>query len=101
MSQPEKDPIKGREVFDMDRAHVFHSWSAQGLISPLPVAGGQGSYFWDYEGNKYLDFSGQLVFTNIGMQHPKVIKAIQVQAEKLATIAPQHAMRPARWRLRR
>jgi len=91
MSQPEKDPIKGREVFDMDRAHVFHSWSAQGLISPLPVAGGEGSYFWDFDGNKYLDFSGQLVFTNIGMQHPKVIKAIQDQAAKLATIAPQHA----------
>ena len=85
------NPAKGKEVFDLDRAHVFHSWSAQGLISPLPVAGGEGSYFWDYEGKKYLDFSGQLVFTNIGMQHPKVIAAIQEQAATLATIAPQHA----------
>ena len=91
MSQPEINPTKGQEVFAMDRAHVFHSWSAQGAISPLPVAGGKGSYFWDFEGNKYLDFSGQLVFTNIGMQHPKVIQAIQDQAAKLATIAPQHA----------
>ena len=91
MSQPEKNPAKGKEIFDLDRAHVFHSWSAQGQISPLPVAGGEGSYFWDFDGNKYLDFSGQLVFTNIGMQHPKVIAAIQEQAGKLATIAPQHA----------
>ena len=91
MSQPEKNPAKGKEVFDLDRAHVFHSWSAQGLISPLPVAGGEGSYFWDFDGNKYLDFSGQLVFTNIGMQHPKVIAAIQEQAATLTTVAPQHA----------
>jgi len=82
---------KGAEVFAQDRAHVFHSWSAQAQISPIPVAGAQGSYFWDYDGKKYLDFSCQLVFTNIGHQHPKVIKAIQDQAAVLATIAPQHA----------
>ena len=40
-----------------DRAHVFHSWSAQGLIDPMPVAGALGSYFWDYDGKRYLDFS--------------------------------------------
>ncbi|HUW88702.1 MAG TPA: aspartate aminotransferase family protein [Candidatus Paceibacterota bacterium] len=91
MNSPTIDPKKGAEVFAADRAHVFHSWSAQAQISPIPVAGAQGSYFWDYDGNKYLDFSCQLVFTNIGHQHPKVVKAIQEQAAILATIAPQHA----------
>ncbi len=81
----------GADVFAQDRAHVFHSWSAQAQIAPIPVAGAQGSYFWDYDGKKYLDFSCQLVFTNIGHQHPKVVKAIQDQAAVLATIAPQHA----------
>ena len=74
-----------------DRAHVFHSWSAQALIDPLPIAGASGSHFWDYDGKKYLDFSSQLVFTNIGFGHPKVVAAIQEQAARLATIAPQHA----------
>ena len=91
MTEPIANPSRGKEVYDLDRAHVFHSWSAQGQISPMPVAGGQGSYFWDFDGNKYLDFSCQLVFTNIGFQHPKVVKAIQDQAALLATIAPQHA----------
>ena len=91
MSQPEANPTRGKEVFEMDRAYVFHSWSAQGAISPLPVAGGEGSYFWDFDGKKYLDFSSQLVFTNIGFQHPKVVKAIQDQAGLLSTVAPQHA----------
>ena len=85
------DPARGKEVYDLDRTHVFHSWSAQGALNPMVIAGGEGSYVWDYEGNRFLDFSSQLVNTNIGHQHPKVIKAIQDQAGRLTTIAPQHA----------
>lgn len=85
------NPERGEEVFELDRTHVFHSWSAQAQIAPLPVAGGAGSYFWDFDGKKYLDFSCQLVFTNIGFQHPKVVKAIQDQAATLTTVAPQVA----------
>jgi taurine--2-oxoglutarate transaminase len=91
MTQPPADPARGKAVSDLDRTHVFHSWSAQSQISPLPVAGGEGSYFWDFDGNKYLDFSSQLVFTNIGHQHPTVIRAIQEQAALYTTVAPQHA----------
>jgi taurine--2-oxoglutarate transaminase len=85
------DPARGREVYDLDRAHVFHSWSAQGAITPLPIAAAEGCYFWDFEGNRYPDFSSQLVNINIGHQHPKVVAAIAEQAQRLATIAPQHA----------
>lgn len=85
------DPAEGTRVFDLDRSYVFHSWSAQKALKPMCVAGSQGSYFWDYDGNKYLDFASQLVNVNIGHQHPKVIAAIQEQAGKLATVAPQHA----------
>ena len=87
----EPNPEEGKRVLEMDRAHVFHSWSAQGALAPMCVAGAEGSYFWDYDGNRFLDFSSQLVFTNVGHQHPKVVKAIQDQAAKLSTIAPQHA----------
>ncbi|MBN9223869.1 MAG: hypothetical protein ABS63_08285 [Microbacterium sp. SCN 70-27] len=74
-----------------DRGHVFHSWSAQALIDPTPVAGGQGATFWDYEGNSYLDFSSQLVNLNLGHQHPDLVAAIQEQAGRLATIQPSMA----------
>jgi taurine---2-oxoglutarate transaminase len=63
---PHPDPQAGAAVKAADRAHVFHSWSAQGLIDPLAVAGAEGSYFWDYDGNRYLDFTSGLVYTNIG-----------------------------------
>ncbi len=74
-----------------DRAHVFHSWSAQELISPMPVAGGSGARFWDNEGNEFIDFSSQLINLNLGHQHPRMIEAIKVQADKLCTIAPAFA----------
>jgi taurine---2-oxoglutarate transaminase len=85
------NPERGAEVLAMDRAHVFHSWSAQRTLQPLPVARAEGSYFWDYDGHRYLDFSSQLVNTNLGHQHPRVTAAIAEQAARLATIAPQHA----------
>jgi len=74
-----------------DRAHVFHSWSAQALLNPVVVAGASGSRFWDEAGTRYLDFSSQLVNVNIGHQHPKLVAAIKEQADKLCTIAPIHA----------
>jgi taurine--2-oxoglutarate transaminase len=91
MSSYTPDPERGAEVYAMDRAHVFHSWAAQAALTPLPIAAAEGSYFWDYDGNRYLDFSSQLVNTNIGHQHPRVTAAIAAQAAKLTTIAPQHA----------
>ena len=94
MTDPVPDPARGAEVYAMDRAHVFHSWSAQGALTPLPVAGAAGSVFWDYDGRRYLDFSSQMVNTNIGHQHPRVTAAIAEQAARLATIAPQHASEP-------
>ncbi len=74
-----------------DRAHVFHSWSAQALIDPVPVAGGSGSTFWDYAGNEFLDFASQLVNLNLGHQHPDLVAAVQQQAGRLATIQPSVA----------
>ncbi len=86
------DLAKGQAVKAADRAHVFHSWSAQELIDPLAVAGAEGVHFWDYEGNKYLDFTSALVYTNVGYQHPKVVAAIQEQAATMTTFAPAFAV---------
>ena len=78
-------------AYELDRAHVFHSWSAQAQITPMTITAAQGGYVWDGDGNRLLDFSSQLVNTNIGHQHPRVVAAMQEQAAKLCTVAPQHA----------
>lgn len=83
--------ISNQYVHQLDRDYVFHSWSVQGTLNPLVIAGGNGCTLFDYDGKQYLDFSSQLVNTNIGHQHPKVVAAIQKQAGELATIAPATA----------
>ncbi len=87
MTEPDLDA----RTAELDRAHVFHSWSAQGALQPFVVAGGEGCTVWDHAGRRYLDFSSQLVNLNIGHQHPRVVAAIQEQAALLATVAPATA----------
>ncbi len=84
-------PTDQETVRRNDRAHVFHSWSAQGAINPFPISRAEGSYFWDGDGKRYLDFSSQLVNVNIGYQHPRLVAAIQEQAGRLLTVAPGFA----------
>lgn len=78
-------------TLELDRAHVFHSWSAQAALSPLVIAGGSGTRVWDHSGREYLDFSSQLVNVNIGHQHPAVVAGIKEQAEILTTVNPANA----------
>ena len=72
-------PSTGRrgEVRKDDRAHVFHSWSAQGLIDPLAVAAGRGLLVLGLRGQALPRLPSQLVNTNIGHQHPKVVAGDQ------------------------
>jgi taurine---2-oxoglutarate transaminase len=78
-------------IRELDKRYVLHSWSVQNQISPLAVAGAEGRYFWDYDGNRYLDFASQLVNVSLGHQHPKIVAAIKEQAERLCTIGPPMA----------
>src|SRR4051794_8296543 len=83
--------LDAQRIQELDKAHVLHSWSVQNQLQSLPVAGGEGRYFWDADGNRYLDFASQLVNVSIGYQHPKVVAAIKEQADKLTTIGPPMA----------
>jgi taurine--2-oxoglutarate transaminase len=84
----------GRLAYELDRAHVFHSWSAQRDLDPLVVTGADGCEIRTADGRTLLDFSSQLVNVNIGHQHPRVVAAIAEQAHVLTTIAPGHAVLP-------
>jgi taurine--2-oxoglutarate transaminase len=84
----------GRQVVEDAKCFVLHSWSVQNALEPIPVAGGEGRYFWDFDGKRYLDFASQLVNVSIGHQHPKVVAAIKEQADKLCTIGPPMATEP-------
>ncbi len=78
-------------AYELDRKHVFHSWSAQASLDPMVITKAEGCYVWDRYGHRLLDFTSQLVFTNLGHQHPRIVKAIQEQAATLCTVAPAYA----------
>jgi taurine--2-oxoglutarate transaminase len=75
---------------DLDEL-VFHPWTVQGPRTVSSFVGGSGSYLIDRDGRRHLDFSSQLVFTNLGHQHPRIVAAITEQAERLCGLAPAHA----------
>jgi taurine--2-oxoglutarate transaminase len=91
MATTEANTELGRQVVEDAKRYVLHSWSVQDAVAPIPVAGGEGRYFWDYDGKRYLDFASQLVNVSIGHQHPRVVAAIKEQADKLCTIGPPMA----------
>src|SRR5437762_12398844 len=81
----------GAQIKADAQAHLISSWSVQGALDPIAVAGAEGCWFWDYDGKRYLDFASQLVNVSIGHQHPKLVAAIKEQADKLCTIGPPMA----------
>ncbi|MCZ2127284.1 MAG: aminotransferase class III-fold pyridoxal phosphate-dependent enzyme [Anaerolineales bacterium] len=80
--------LSTQEIVDLSKEYTFFSWSVQGQVNPIAVEKAEGIYFWDADGKRYMDFSSQLMNTNIGHQHPKVVKAIQDQAAKLCFVHP-------------
>src|SRR6059036_2410494 len=91
MATTETNTELGRQIVEDAKRYVLYSWSVQDAINPIPVERAEGRYFFDYDGNRYLDFASQLVNVSIGHSHPKIVQAIKDQAEKLATIGPPMA----------
>jgi taurine---2-oxoglutarate transaminase len=91
MATTETNTELGRQIVEDAKKYVLYSWSVQDTINPIAVERAEGRYFFDYDGNRYLDFASQLVNVSIGHSHPKVVQAIKDQAEKLATIGPPMA----------
>jgi taurine--2-oxoglutarate transaminase len=90
----ERNTELGARIKDDAKRYILHSWSVQDALDPIAVAGAEGRYFWDYDGNRYLDFASQLVNVSIGHQHPKLVAAIKEQADQLCTIGPPMATEP-------
>lgn len=73
---------------EITRKHTYGTWRRQKGWSPLEVKSAKGCYFEDSSGKKYLDFSSQLVCSNLGHGNRAIIDAIAKQASKLAYISP-------------
>jgi taurine--2-oxoglutarate transaminase len=79
------------EVERLDKEYVFGTWSFQSEVDPTEIVGGEGVRFTDGSGKEYLDFSGQLMCSNLGHSADAVADAIAEQAQKGAYFAPGFA----------
>lgn len=69
--------------------HTFGTWNWQkAWTSPLLITDAEGIYFYDASGKSYIDFSSQLMCSNLGHKNKVISEAIAKQAEKLPYIAP-------------
>lgn len=85
--------VPDSEVVKTCGEYTMWSWSAQKAVDPIFMAKAKGVYFWDEKGKRYIDFNSQLMCSNIGHQHPKVVEAIKAQADELCYAGPSMATR--------
>lgn len=86
--------MDGEEIQRIVRETNYVTWRRQGGWNPLVVTRAEGSRFWDAAGKEYLDFSSQLIATNLGHANPKVVEAIAEQARILSYAVPGFATEP-------
>lgn len=70
------------------RRHVMFTWSAQGEAKPVSIRGGEGAWFEDHQGNRWLDFESQVFNCNVGHGERRIADAIARQAAELACAHP-------------
>ena len=72
--------LSAQEYMDREARYGAHNYH------PLPVVleRGEGVFVWDVEGKKYFDFLAAYSAVNQGHCHPKIVKALTDQAQKLA-----------------
>lgn len=71
--------------------YTLFPWTAQSTHHPLTFASGEGVWLTTTSGKRYLDFSSQLMVTNLGHQHPHVVSRVAQQVQQLAFVQPAHA----------
>ncbi len=81
------------DVSALTRQYTYGTWRQQKGWMPREIVDAEGCYFVDAAGNRFLDFSSQLMCSNLGHKNKAVIDAICEQAKKLPYIVPSFATR--------
>jgi acetylornithine/N-succinyldiaminopimelate aminotransferase len=74
----------------LSEKYVAHTYARY----PILLIRGEGTRVWDMDGKEYLDFVSGLAVCNLGHCHPKVVKALQDQSEKLIHVSNFYYIEP-------
>lgn len=80
--------LSAQEIVDLNRQYTLFEWSRQDSVAPLPVQRAEGVYFWDADGQRYLDFNSMLMCVNIGHGNRHVIQAMKAQLDQFSYVSP-------------
>ncbi len=72
----------------IDKEYVFGTWSYQSNVSPTEIVDSSGNALIGADGERYLDFSSQLMCSNLGHSSDSVAQAIADQAHSIAYVQP-------------
>ena len=87
---PFGNPMSTDEVVRITRETNYGTWRYQRSWNPLHIVDAEGCELIDGNGKRYLDFSAQLMCSNLGHKNQAVIDAIKKQAEELAYVMPSY-----------
>ncbi|WP_416826325.1 aminotransferase class III-fold pyridoxal phosphate-dependent enzyme [Ectobacillus polymachus] len=73
--------IDDAQIKSDDKRYILHSWSKQKNVNPKIIKRAEGIFFWDETGKKYYDMCSQLVYLNVGHQHPKLLEEFKLIGE--------------------
>ncbi len=69
-------------------APYFFTWAAQREAQALPLAGGEGAWYWLEDGSRWLDLGSFSYQVNLGHGERRIINAIRAQADQLCLATP-------------
>jgi len=79
------------QVIELDKAHVWHPYTAMdeyiAETNPLVIARASGSRLFDADGRAYLDGNSSWWCAALGHNHPRLVRALAAQAERLCHTA--------------
>ncbi len=86
--------MEEEDLVTLEQQHLIKSWSVQGRWKPTLLTKTKGCWLYDKDGKKFLDFSSQLICSNLGHGHPKILQAIRNQTEKIGFVHSAFATEP-------
>ncbi|MGQ9680069.1 MAG: aminotransferase family protein [Candidatus Bathyarchaeia archaeon] len=88
MKRYSEDEVKN--LYADAKAYLIQRWEPRPGYEAPTIIGGEGVYFWDVKGKRYLDFISQLYNVHIGLGNREVIEAAKRQLDELAYSSPSY-----------
>jgi len=80
--------MNNQQIVKSNLDYTLFSWAKQGGLNPINASHAKGSYIYDRDGKKYIDFSSQLMNVNIGHGNQRITEAVANQMKEVSYVYP-------------